>query len=174
MICVDSGTSMIFPGGNTRCLKSYSTPYAFQVHKGAKDKVLFYFQGGGSCWNEITTNSSGRGKTDGTYCRTDAVPWAIYGVFDKDDQRNSYRDYTIVNVLYCSGDNHAGSAERSYVDEDGNHIVQRGALNTESVIQWVQAQQLNGGLAVKLEDFVIMVRNIVFDLTIIGRSTFIF
>ena len=35
---------MIFPGGETRCLKSYSTPYAFQVHKGARNKLLFYFQ----------------------------------------------------------------------------------------------------------------------------------
>ena len=155
----DTGTSMIFPGGNTRCLKSYSTPYAFQVHKGSKSKVLFYFQGGGSCWDETSTNSSGRGKKQGTYCRTDAVPWPIYGVFDKSDQRNAYQDYTIVNVLYCSGDNHAGNAVRSYVDEDGENIMQRGAINTESVIQWVQAQQLNGGLSVKFEDFVIMVSN---------------
>lgn len=148
---------MIFPGGNTRCLKSYSTPYAFQVHKGARNKLLFYFQGGGSCWDEKTTNSSGRGKKQGTYCRTDAVPWPIYGVFDKSDERNAYKEFTIVNVLYCSGDNHAGNAVRSYVDEAGSSIVHSGAANTESVIAWVQAQQLSGDLALQFDDFVVMV-----------------
>ena len=148
---------MIFPGGNTRCLKSYSTPYAFQVHKGSKNKLLFYFQGGGSCWDETTTNASGRGKKGGTYCRTDAVPWPIYGVFDKTDERNAYKDYTIVNVLYCSGDNHAGNAVRNYYDDDGEQIVQSGAANTEAVIEWVQSQQLNGDLSINLDDLLIMV-----------------
>ena len=42
----------VFPGGKTACMDS-AGPYSFVVRKGASDKVLFYFQGGGSCLNTI-------------------------------------------------------------------------------------------------------------------------
>lgn len=54
-------TTLVLPGGDTRCIYSYSTyvdrrfpinmtvvfyrPFAFQVIPGDSDKVLFYFQG---------------------------------------------------------------------------------------------------------------------------------
>jgi hypothetical protein len=43
-------TTLVLPGGDTRCIYSYSTPFAFQVIPGASDKVLMYFEGGGACW----------------------------------------------------------------------------------------------------------------------------
>jgi hypothetical protein len=45
-------TTLVHPGGSTRCMFSYSTPYSFQVIPGRTDKVMFYFQGGGACWNK--------------------------------------------------------------------------------------------------------------------------
>jgi hypothetical protein len=46
---------LILPGGSTRCIYSTSTPYAFQVIPGAIDKVVVYYQGGGACWDEISS-----------------------------------------------------------------------------------------------------------------------
>ena len=40
-------STLVYPGGNTRCILSTSTPYAFQVIPGASDKLIIYFQGGG-------------------------------------------------------------------------------------------------------------------------------
>jgi hypothetical protein len=60
-------TSLIYPGGQTRCIFSTSTDFSFQIIPGDTDKVLFYFQGGGACWNKETT-------VDDTMCSTDATP----------------------------------------------------------------------------------------------------
>ena len=40
-------STQVFPGSNTRCIFSYSTPYSFQVIPGDTNKLLYYFQGGG-------------------------------------------------------------------------------------------------------------------------------
>lgn len=115
--------------------------------------MLVYFQGGGSCWDEDTTTSSLRG--DDARCSTDALPWIAAGFFDISDARNSYANYTIINILYCSGDNHIGNVTRSYTDLKGVPIKQTGAVNVESVLQWIERQQQNGGLWASLTDLVV-------------------
>lgn len=125
------------------------------MYKGAADKILFYFQGGGACWDQNSLDNSGYGVKN-TYCRTDAIPWPVYGVFDVSDPRNPYRDYTIINVLYCSGDNHAGNAVRNFTDANGYPAVQKGSINVESVLTWLQMQQSIGDLASTLENLVVM------------------
>jgi hypothetical protein len=89
-------TNLVYPGGETRCIFSDSTPYSFQVIPGDTDKLLVYFQGGGACWSEETTKLS--------FCTTDAKPGPLTGIFDRKNPDNLYRDYTIVQLLYCSGD----------------------------------------------------------------------
>ena len=114
-----------------------------------------YFQGGGSCWNQATTLSSGV-EGSKVYCFTDAEPWPVYGVFDRSDHRNSYAAYTIINILYCSGDNHVGNAVRNYTDNSGGAVIQKGAANVEAVLDWIESQQTNGYLSEQLQDLVIM------------------
>jgi len=48
-------TTLVSPGGMTRCIFSGSTPYSFQVIPGDTSKVLVYFQGGGACWDKFST-----------------------------------------------------------------------------------------------------------------------
>jgi hypothetical protein len=112
-----------------------------------------YFQGGGSCWDEHTTISSLNESQ--TYCATDALPWLPHGMFDLKDVRNSYANYTIINILYCSGDNHIGSVTRDYTDHVGGVVKQAGAANVNAVLQWLEAQQEQGGLAKDLTDLVV-------------------
>lgn len=45
-------TTLVHPGGDTRCIFSYSTPYSFQVIPGRTDRLMIYFQGGGACWDK--------------------------------------------------------------------------------------------------------------------------
>jgi hypothetical protein len=33
MIVLDNDSTLIFPNGNTRCIKSTSTPFAFEIYK---------------------------------------------------------------------------------------------------------------------------------------------
>lgn len=90
---------LVLPGGETRCIFSTSTEFAFQVIPGDTDKLLFYFQGGGACWDKVSTVTV-------PLCTTDASPSGLNGIFDRSNLDNAYRDYTVVQVLYCSGDIH--------------------------------------------------------------------
>ena len=77
------------------------------------------------------------------------------GVFDRGEELNAYKDYTIVHVMYCSGDIHGGNSERPYKDDAGENVQQKGLINTQSALDWVLQQQENGGLASKLSSLVI-------------------
>ena len=48
-----------------------------------------------------------------------------------------FSNYTLVEILYCSGDVHGGNASRSY------GAVQTGAENTAAVLNWIKRQNLS-------------------------------
>lgn len=54
-------------------------------------------------------------------------------------EQNPFRSFTVVNVLYCSGDLHAGNVTRSYSDSKGVPVQQRGYENSRAVLDWVHA-----------------------------------
>ena len=141
-------TTLVLPGGETRCIYSYSTPYAFQVVPGASDKVLLYFQGGGACWDEPSTKLG--------FCTTDVSPQSPVGVFDRSNIKNEFRDYTIVHAMYCSGDIFGGNVVRDYDDKEGVPVTQKGFKNAEATLDWIVAQQAAGHLASTLSDLVVM------------------
>jgi hypothetical protein len=143
-----TGSSLVLPGGDTRCIYSYSTPFAFQVYRGSSDKLLFYFQGGGACWDEPSTTLG--------FCTSDSSPSGSSGVFDKSNDLNAYKDYTIVQVLYCSGDVFGGDTTRPYNDKEGVPVQQQGLANGQATLDWVKAQQAAGTLSNELTDLVVM------------------
>lgn len=141
-------TTLVLPGGETRCIYSYSTPFAFQVIPGASDKVLLYFQGGGACWDAESTKLG--------FCTSDVSPQSATGIFDRSNTNNQFRDYTIVHVMYCSGDIFGGNVVRDYDDKDGVPVTQKGFKNAEASLDWVVSQQAAGHLASSLSDLVVM------------------
>lgn len=141
-------TTLVYPGGDTRCIFSDSTPFAFQVVPGDGDKLLFYLQGGGACWDEASTKLG--------LCTTDASPQDLVGVFDRESDGNRFGSHTIVNVLYCSGDVHGGNVTRSYNDAKGEPVQQMGLLNAQAALDWVKQQQATGALQEQLSELVVM------------------
>lgn len=141
-------STMVLPGGETRCIYSYSTPFAFQVIPGASDKLLVYFQGGGACWDAASTKMG--------FCTTDAKPQSLVGIFDRTNPDNKFKDYTIVHVMYCSGDIFGGNVVREYDDQAGVPVTQRGFKNAQASLDWVVSQQAAGHLAASLSDLVVM------------------
>jgi len=57
-------------------------------------------------------------------------------MFDKGQADNPFKDFTIVNVVYCSGDMFVANQTRSW---NGAKVKQVGAVNTEAVLAWTQA-----------------------------------
>jgi len=140
-------TSLILPGGESRCIFTDSTPYAAQVIPGDSDKLLVYFQGGGACWDETSTKLK--------FCTTDSSPSSLNGIFNRDDPKNVHKDYTVVQMLYCSGDVFGGNVTQAYTDSSGNLVKQMGLTNVQMTLDWIVAQQKSGQLAPKLADLVV-------------------
>merc|ERR1719436_842174 len=89
--------TLVYPGGETRCFNG--DEYAFAVVPGDTDKLLFYFEGGGACWE-----LDGHVVESCTKDLLGAVQDSGYGlgVQDMADPRNPFRNYTVVEPLYCS------------------------------------------------------------------------
>lgn len=83
-------------------------------------------QGGGVCSSQFNTATAG--------CK---LTLNVAGPI----REPAFQSYTMVSVLYCSGDLHIGNVTRSYTDPMGEPIEQRGLLNTQAVLDWVVHQQ---------------------------------
>ena len=77
-------------------------------------------------------------------------------MFDRTDVANAFKSYTVVNVLYCSGDIHGGDVTRDYDDTNGEPVTQTGLANAQAALDWVANQQHNGNLTAELSALVVM------------------
>jgi hypothetical protein len=125
----------------------FGTPYGFQVIPGSSDNVLFYFQGGGACWNKATTAAG--------LCTSEISPNAPTGIFDRDNKKNPFKDYTIVHALYCSGDVWVGKTTAPY-EHKSKPVTQVGYINADVTKNWLQQQVKSGDIASLLNNFVVM------------------
>ena len=89
-------------------------------------------------------------------CRSRATPLPQLGVFNRSNEKNKFRDHTIIHVLYCSGDVHGGNTVRPYNDRWGVPVQQKGLANAQSVLDWAVQQQASGALASTLSELVVM------------------
>ncbi|MEM6709243.1 MAG: pectin acetylesterase-family hydrolase [Pseudomonadota bacterium] len=139
-------------GGETLC--SDGSPYAFFVRPGDPEKLVFYLQGGGACWNLQTCDPLGTPSYTINVDR--ANPEAYDGIFNFDRADNPLREHTFVFAPYCSADVHLGDAEQRYerseawidrllannaaLDRDTIEptftIQHRGFANVQAVLDW--------------------------------------
>jgi hypothetical protein len=59
------------------------------------------------------------------------------GIFDFDDERNPFADYSVVNVPYCTGDAHIGNASKEYAP--GLTIQHTGYVNGTPALEYLAA-----------------------------------
>lgn len=75
---------------------------------------------------------------------------------NRDDERNSFKSYTVVYALYCSGDVWGGDSTRPYTNYKGESVVQKGLANAQATLDWVVQQQASGALAETFSELVVM------------------
>lgn len=123
--------------------------YRFWARRGASNKLVVFFDGGGACWDDVTCAIPrlaihGR-DSDGLYkaeLLASDNPNTLNGIFDFNNARNPLRDWSFVFVPYCTGDVHSGSNTAHYTDPDDGlayPIEHRGADNFAVVLRWMQA-----------------------------------
>ncbi|MCG5495899.1 pectinacetylesterase family protein [Ectothiorhodospira variabilis] len=98
-------------------LKPADTNFAFFVQQGNPNRILFFMDGGGACWNAETCIGSPL-IGESTYVQTvDGMIGDlanIGGVLDSDNPGNPFANYTKVFVPYCTGDIHFGTRDAEY------------------------------------------------------------
>lgn len=112
----DTWTWIPVPG--TECANGTTTGLGINPKQGAS-RVLFYYEGGGLCWDQATC--AGPVPTAQNLTGYDATNFAQFaqivgssGPFDRADNMNPFHDATFVILPYCTGDLHVGSKTTTY------------------------------------------------------------
>ena len=110
------------------CMCSGGEPYSFFVKQGDPEKVVFFLEGGGACFDATTCAPGGPYKTT-----VDDPSQLSEGVFDETDERNPFAGWSWVYVPYCTGDVHLGNTTTDY----GNGVVveHKGFINASAALE---------------------------------------
>lgn len=114
----------------------HGTPYVFFAKRGTVNKLVVYFQGGGACWNYLTSAVQACKQSAGP---GDDPTGASSGFADLSNPDNPFRDWHHVMIPYCTGDVHWGDATFSH--EAGNDVIvaqHKGAVNARVVEKWAR------------------------------------
>jgi hypothetical protein len=136
------GWNTMLPGGDTMC--SDGSEYKFFVKQGDPQKLMFYLEGGGACWDGANCDTDLRPSYQVNLASTD--PMRAHGVLAFDQMSNPFADYTVVYAPYCSGDVHLGDSEQHHQAPalEGHaahavHVRHRGWTNASAAMQWTFA-----------------------------------
>jgi hypothetical protein len=113
------------------------TPWVFFVRRGTVNKLLFYFQGGGACWDYFTCQQFPTYKQ--TTGPSDDPTLYPVGLNDPANPENPFRDWNAVFVPYCTGDVHWGDSD--FVHSRGALSVtmrHRGFVNARVAEKWAR------------------------------------
>ena len=111
----DQKWKKVVPGGDCECADG--SEFAFWERRADPTKVVFFLDGGGSCFDAETCAFTGLGT--GGVANYD---WSIYGedpaqeggIFDFARADNPFREYSFIYVPVCTGDMHLGDVTRKY------------------------------------------------------------
>ena len=117
-------------------------PYHGVFKKGRSDGLIVYFSGGGASWNEHMARHPINLYTQGVggYYFDDVNPLSDLlsgiGIMSSGGE-NPFRDDSIVNICYASGDWHVGDTDFDYTDLEGNAAIlhHHGYRNFMAVMQ---------------------------------------
>jgi pectinacetylesterase len=128
------GTPVSYNGKQITPVCMNGSPYAFFAKRGTVNKLLFYFQGGGACWESLTCSLPACDTSVDPTSASDNPGLAHSGFFDLANPANPFRDWNIVFVSYCSCDIHFGDAAQDYPP----HVEHRGYQNSRAVEKWAR------------------------------------
>ena len=129
----------------SNCPTCLSDKFTFFVRKGAVNKLVVYFQGGGACWDSVNCLYS-RTYTEEQIETIEMFNHTIgLGIFDTIHPANPFKDWYFVYIPYCTGDIHWGASDTVYLDVwdqipdlDSWTIKHRGHVNFQVVLKWIQ------------------------------------
>lgn len=113
-----------------QCTCSDGSPYHFWIRRADPERVVFFLEGGGACFSAQTCGPGSATFTRALDGGADAP--AGGGIFDLDDERNPFADWSMVYVPYCTGDLHLGDTTQDY--GDGVVVRHNGSVNASTAL----------------------------------------
>jgi hypothetical protein len=111
------------------CMCSDASEFHYFIRRADPTKVLFFLEGGGACFSATTCAPDSASFTHRLTARNRP---GKAGIFDLGNERNPFRDYSMVYVPYCTGDVHLGNATHDY--GDGVVIHHNGYVNASTAL----------------------------------------
>jgi hypothetical protein len=118
------------------CMCADGSPYSYWIRRADPNKVVFFMQGGGACFDVNSCAFAG-----GTYKSNTGLfddPTNLSGIFDFTDARNPMADYSFVFAPYCTGDVHLGNATHVYGPE--LTVEHKGSVNASTALDDLATQ----------------------------------
>jgi hypothetical protein len=120
----------VAPGGDCQC--SDGSAYNLWEHQGDPQKVVLFLEDGGACFSAETCDPGNE-----LYKTAITEGPDMQGIFDFDDERNPFADWSVVYAPYCSGDVFLGNATTEYAP--GLTIQHRGFANGNAALDHLAA-----------------------------------
>jgi Pectinacetylesterase len=118
------------------CRCSDGSEFTLYQRPGDPTKVMFYFEGGGACFNLATCDPAGEPTYSiGIAADVEQKLTERGGLFDATNPANPLADHSIVYVPYCTGDVHLGDATTDY--GEGVVVEHRGAANARAALEYL-------------------------------------
>ena len=114
------------------------TPYRFFARRGTVNKLVYYYQGGGACWEQLTCSVP---TCDINVTDRDSPGNVTTGFADLTNPANPFKDWNAVFVSYCGCDIHFGDAAQDYANVNPaspKHVEHRGYHNARVVEKWAR------------------------------------
>ncbi|MDC4205327.1 MAG: pectin acetylesterase-family hydrolase [Candidatus Manganitrophus sp.] len=105
---------LFFNPAEGRAICLFGSEYQISIRRGASSNVLFYLQGGGACWDDLTC-------LDLRTARDTAERSSADGILDASRSDNPFRDWNVVFVSYCDGSVFSGDNVVQYRDVTTYH-----------------------------------------------------
>lgn len=125
----------VVPAGDCQCADG--SKFAFWERRADPNKIVFFMNGGGVCWDAKTCAFTGeRGENDFYDWNIQGVePGDRSGMFDVTRSDNPFADYSFFYVSSCTGDAHLGNASRKYSPE--LTVEHRGYANSTAALGYL-------------------------------------
>lgn len=108
------------------CTCSSGKKYFFYVKKGTENKLLVHFMGGGAAWDASSAAKPALSLfqalfSGGDFLYTAAVSRLLTfldgGILEKDNPKNPFNDWNVIQIPYATADFHTGNGQISYYDK---------------------------------------------------------
>ena len=119
------------------CMCADGSPYSYWIRRANPEKVVFFLQGGGACFDAGTCAFDSEAYRVNIGPNDDPNTFAA-GIFDFPNARNPLSDYSFVFAPYCTGDVHIGNASHEYSPE--LTVQHKGSVNATTALNALATQ----------------------------------